>query len=335
MPAASPEKFKVGKQLSRPDIALAMARKPHTSQLFCGGSDFTVYEIDLDQAHPQPRELGRHGSYVTSLALAGSTLVSGGYDGRLSWWDTESHSQVRQIDAHRKWIRAVAATPDGRILASVADDMVCRLWELENGRLIRELRGHAELTPTQFPSMLFACAISPDGRLLATGDKVGHIALWDISSGQVLATLETPELYTWDSVQRHHSIGGIRALAFSPDGTRLAAGGSGKITNIDHLDGKATVEVFDWQNGKRIAQLASDKFKGLVEYLGFHPSGDWLLAAGGTDRDGFLSFFDMSTNKSLAQLQAPMYVHTVAFSERADTIYAAGHKKLAVFSAKG
>jgi WD40 repeat protein len=330
MPAPNPEKFKIKKELARRDIVFALARK-RRGQLFCGGSDFTVYEIDLDQADPEARELGRHESYVTSLALAGTTLVSGGYDGRLIWWNTESRSKVREVDAHRKWIRAVAATPDGRVLASVADDMVCRLWDLETGQMIRELRGHAERTPTQFPSMLFACAISPDGRHVATGDKVGHITVWDLESGQVLTALETPELYTWDSVQRHHSIGGIRALAFSPDGSRLAAGGSGKISNIDHLDGKATVEVFDWQKGKRTGEFASDKFKGLVEYLGFHPKGDWLLAAGGTDKDGFLSFFDLAANKVLAQVQAPMYLHDLALAEQADTIYAAGHRKLAVF----
>ncbi len=93
--------------------------------------------------------------------------------------------------------------------------------------------------------MLYAVAISSDGRRLATGDKVGHIVIWDLESGRSLATLEAPELYTWDPVQRRHSIGGIRSLAFSPDGKTLAAGGSGKISNIDHLDGKALVEIFD------------------------------------------------------------------------------------------
>ena len=31
----------------------------------------------------------------------------------------------------------------------------------------------------------------------------------------------------------------------------LAVGGIGKIGNIDHLEGKARVEVFDWQKGER------------------------------------------------------------------------------------
>jgi len=335
MRVARPESIKIVKQVSRPDIVLALARKPGTGRVFCGGSDFTVFEIDLDQAKPEAIELGRHGSYVTGVALAGTTLISGGYDGRLIWWNIESRLRIREVDAHGKWIRGVAATPDGRVVASVADDMVCRLWDVASGRMIHELVGHAELTPTHFPSMLFACAISPDGRYIATGDKVGHVIVWDLKSGQQLAALDAPEFYTWDSVQRHHSIGGIRSLAFSPDGTRLAIGGSGKISNIDHLDGKARVEVFDWKNGARTHEFSSDKFKALVECLAFHPAGEWLLAAGGGDKDGFISFFDVGSNKVVSQEKAPMYVHGLVLNEASDTIYAAGHHKVAVVSVQG
>jgi WD40 repeat protein len=335
MRASRPETIKVVKESSRRDIVFALARKPGTSRVFCGGSDFTVYEIDLDQTKPEAVELGRHNSYVTGVALAGTTLISGGYDGRLIWWNIESRSKIREVDAHRKWIRGVVATPDGQFVASVADDMVCRLWDVASGRMIHELEGHAELTPTHFPSMLFACAISPDGRTIATGDKVGHVIAWDIQSGSQLANLEAPELYTWDPVQRHHSIGGIRALAFSPDGTRLAVGGSGKISNIDHLDGKPRVEVFDWQKGTRTHEFSSDKFKAMVECLAFHSAGDWLLAAGGGDKDGFFAFFDLATNKPLSQEKAPMYVHGLALNEKSDAIYAAGHHKIAVLSMNG
>jgi WD domain, G-beta repeat len=335
MPPADPEKLKSVKQIARPDIVFALARTPRAGQVFCGGSDFSVYELDLDQAKPEPKELGRHESYVTGLALAGATLVSGGYDGHLMWWNVESHSKIRDVAAHSKWIRRVAVTPDARIVASVADDMVCRLWDSSSGRLIRELRGHAELTPTHLTSMLFALAISPDGRSLATGDKVGHINVWDVETGRSLATLEAPELYTWDPIQRRHSIGGIRSLAFSPDGKFLAAGGSGKISNIDHLDGKALVEVYDWRKGERTHTFASDKFKGLVENLTFHPKGDWLLAGGGGDRDGFLMFFNLGTKKTLAQEKTPMYVHDLVLNENSDTIYAVGHRKIMVLGMKG
>jgi WD40 repeat protein len=330
--APNVEKIKVAKQLPRKEIVFAVARTPRTGRIFFGGSDFAVSQIDLDQAKPEAKELGRHESYVTSLALAGTTLVSGGYDGRLIWWNIESGSKVRSIDAHRKWVRCLRATPDGRIVVSVADDMVCRLWDVSTGRLIRELCGHAETTPHHFPSMLFACAISSDGRHLATGDKVGHVNVWEVESGRRLTELEAPTLYTWDPVQRRHSIGGIRSLAFSPDGIRLAVGGISKIGNIDHLDAKPRVEVFDWRKGERACELVGEG-KGLVEHLEFHPRGLWLLAAGGYS-DGFFMFSDVAAKKVLTQEKVPMYVHDLALNEECDRVYAVGHHKIAVVAMK-
>ncbi|HZW31750.1 MAG TPA: hypothetical protein VFF52_13640 [Isosphaeraceae bacterium] len=332
MKAPNPEKIKVVKALARQEIVFALARKPRTGRIFFGGSDFTVHQIDLERDKPEPTELGRHESYVTGLALAGEILVSGGYDGRLIWWNIESGSKVRSVDAHRKWVRGLAATPDGSVVASVADDMVCRLWDVASGRMIRELRGHAEMTPHHFPSMLFACAISADGRHLATGDKVGHVNIWELESGRTLASLEAPVLYTWDPVQRRHSIGGIRALAFSPDGSQLAVGGINKISNIDHLDAKPRVEVFDWRKGERIGEFHGEG-RGLVEHLEFHPRGDWLLGAGGYT-DGFLLFCDVAAKKVITQQKVPMYVHDLAVNEAWDTISAVGHHKIAVLAMK-
>jgi WD40 repeat protein len=323
--------LKVQKDISRSEIVFAVARQPRTGRVYFGGSDFAVSELDLDKDKPVVKELGRHASYVTSLALAGTSLISGGYDGRLNWWNTETGSHVRSVDAHRRWIRHLAATPDGTLLASVADDMVCRLWDVATGRLIRELRGHAETTPHHFPSMLYACAISPDGRHLATGDKVGHIVLWDPQSGEQIATLESPTMYTWDPVQRHHSIGGIRALAFSPDSARLAVGGIGRISNIDHLDGKPHIEVFDWRKAERIGELHGEGLKGLVEHIAFDRDGDWLVAAGG-HTDGFMLFWDPAGKTLLASHKVPLYVHDFTVGEDGRIIYAVGHHKIAVFA---
>jgi WD40 repeat protein len=199
---------------------------------------------------------------------------------------------------------------------------------------VHELRGHKEKTPTHFPSMLFACAFSCDGKYLATADKVGHIVVWETASGKQATTLEAPGLYTWDPRQRIHSIGGIRGLAFSPDGKLLAAGGVGQIGNIDHLDGPARVEVFDWQQGKRTHEFAKTKFKGIVNMLVFHPQGDWLAALGGAG-DGLLFFMDLKQNKVVKEEKVKMHVHAVALNEEGDTLYAAGHNALVTFELKG
>ncbi len=58
MPAADPEKLKTVKSVSRPDIVFALARKPGTGHVFCGGSDFSVYELDLDAVQARAEGAG-------------------------------------------------------------------------------------------------------------------------------------------------------------------------------------------------------------------------------------------------------------------------------------
>jgi WD40 repeat protein len=328
MKSPNPDTLKLVKDFPRQAITFAVARVPDSARCFLGSSDFKVAEADLSAAKLDARELYAHGSYVTGVALAGQLLVSGGYDGKLVWWDTEEREQVRSVDAHAKWVRKVIASPDGKLVASVADDMACKVWDAATGKLLHDLRGHEPKTPHHFPSMLFAVAFSADGRHLATADKVGHVAVWDVSAGKEIASVESPGMYTWDPVQRRHSIGGARSVAFSPDGTLLAVGGVGKIGNIDHLDGKARVELFDWRAKKSLGVFESGKFKGLVNRLEFAPDGSWLLGAGGAG-EGFLIFLDPATRKAVKEEKVPMHVHDFALAE--DAIYAVGHNKVAVY----
>lgn len=326
--------MKVIKDISTSGIAFALARVPGSSRVLFGSSDFKVYDVDISAAKPEPKALGEHKSYVTGLALAGKVAVSGGYDGQLIWWDIDARKQLRTVEAHTKWIRKVAVSPDGKTIASVGDDMVCRLWNATDGKLLHEMRGHQEQTPNHYPSMLFACTFSPDGRFVATADKVGHLVVWETAGGKPVKTLEAPGMYTWDPVQRKHSIGGVRSLAFSPDGKLLACGGIGKIGNIDHLDGKARIEIFEWQKGDKAQEYADDKFKGLVEHLQFHPQGDWLLGGGGAN-DGFFLFYDLKTKKALRHEKAAMHVHAFVLDDKAESIYAAGQGKIQLLDAKG
>jgi len=330
---SSPDALKLAKDITRPGAVFCLSRWPGTTRVAVGGSDFKVYSADLEQPKPEFSEIGTHTSYVTGVAVAGDSVVSGAYDGRLIWSDPEKRMPIRTLEAHAKWIRGVEASPDGKTIASIADDMVVRLWDAATGKMLHELRGHVEQTPHHYPSMLYAATWSSDGRHVATADKVGHIVVWDAANGQSVKTLEAPVMYTWDPTARRHSIGGIRSLAFSPDGQFLAVGGMGKVGNIDHLEGKTRVEVFDWQKGERSHEFPGDQFKGIVNRLAFHPNGDWLVGAGGAN-NGFLLFFDLKANKVLRQEKVNPHLHTVALNEVGDTLYAAGFGKVLVYEMK-
>jgi WD40 repeat protein len=332
---ANPEKLKVVKQQSVSGLFInGLARDAASGKLYLGGSDFKVYEVDPAAAKFERTEIGKHETWVTDVILAGKSLVSCGYDGKVIWWDVSKKAPLVSHDAHTRWARQLAATRDGKLVASVADDMVCKLWDGATGKLINELRGHKERTPTSFPSMLYACTFSADGKYLATGDKVGHIVVWETATGKQATTLESPGMYTWDGRQRIHSIGGIRSLAFSPDGKTLAVGGIGRIGNVDHLDGPARVEIFDWQSGKSTQLFDKTKFKGLVNRLHFHPQGEWLVGVGGAG-NGLIAFFDLNKKKVIKEENAKFHILSMALSANGDTLHVAGHNNLAHYELKG
>jgi WD40 repeat protein len=330
---ANPEKLKLARDLGHKAIAFSVARVADSQRVFLGCSDFKVYEADLATSKPEPKEIYAHGSYVTGVALAGKTLVSGGYDCKLMWYDTDAKKPIREHEAHAKWIRHVAASRDGKIIASVADDMVCRLWDAANGKMMHELRGHGEKTPHGFGSMLYTAEFSPDGKYIATADKVAKVFVWEVATGKKVAEVEAPIMYTWDPVQRLHSIGGIRALAFSPDGKTLAVGGTGKIGNIDHLEAKFRVELFDWQTQKRLVEYSSDKYQGITNHLQYAKDGSWLLAAGGAG-EGFLVFLSTDGKKVIRGEKAGMHVHDVVTTENDETVIAVGYNKIALYEMK-
>ena len=326
MPDPNPRNLRTVREINRTGIHFSVARVPNTSRLLIASSENKVVELDASQSSPTPRDLADHGRYATCVRLAGNTVISGGYDNRLIWWDLENSRVVRTIDAHTRQLRQLAVSPDGTKLASVADDMVCKLWNTANGERIRELRGHEERTPTHFGSMLYCCAFSPDGTKLATGDRVGRVCIWNVENGERLSTLEVPSLYTWDGVQRIRSIGGIRALAFSPDGTQLAVGGVGQIGNVDGLGGPSRVEIHNWQRRERLSEFTGQQ-QGLVNKLIWH--NDWLCGVGGGG-NGFIFFRDTRNNSMIHQMNLPMHTHDSVFSEDFTTLYHVGHNKIAV-----
>jgi WD40 repeat protein len=324
---SQPRNLRSVREIARRDILFAVARVPESDTLLVASSDNSVHELDAGENNPTDRALANHGRYVTSVRLVVNVAISGGYDGRLIWWDRESGEVVRTVAAHTSWLRHIAVSPDGSKIASVGDDMVGRIWNATSGARLHELRGHAERTPTGFATMLYVCVFSPDGRHLATGDRIGHVIVWDVATGRQVAAVDAPLLYTWDGRQRIRSIGGVRALAFSPDGSHLAVGGVGQINNVDALAGPARVEVFNWAKRERVLEFTGQN--GIVNRLIYQPEGDWLCAIGGGG-NGLIMFYDTARRTMIHQGNVTMHVHDMAFNEDQTTLYAVGHNKIVV-----
>ncbi len=310
------------------DILLCIAQDYENSRLWVGSSDFKIYEVDLRQTKPVRIEFeGQHQSYVTGMVRVGQMLVTSSYDRHLHWWDIVERKLFRSVHAHEGWIRRVISSADSKQVISIADDMQCKVWDAESGKEIASFSDHSALTPHHFPSMLYAVAASADGKWIATGDKVGHVAIWDALRFEKVGELETPVMYTWDPKARLHSIGGIRSLAFSPDSERLAVGGTGKIGNIDHLEGPARLEVFNRSSAQRELELEDKNKKGLIEQIIWSPDQQWIVTAGG-DSNGFITIYDAKSGAIVHQEGQGGHIHGLACDQSLTNLFAASHERI-------
>ena len=87
------------------------------------------------------------------------------------------------VHAHDARSTAPRFSPDGRRLATASNDRTVRVWDLESGERLAELRGHTE--------RVWDVAWSADGQLLATASNDFTARLWNAESGAPLAVLRS------------------------------------------------------------------------------------------------------------------------------------------------
>jgi hypothetical protein len=207
---------------------------------------------------------------VTAVAFLpdGKTAIAACQDdNKLRIYDVATGKERTTIDAHKNGTWAVAASPDGKFVATGGGDHLVRLWDAATFKEIRSFEGHTKEVLT--------VAFSPDGKTLASGGADRAIRTWDIATGK--------EKKVWHG----HELK-VLALAYSPDGKVLASGGMctsaipGFVQGASHSD---QVRLFDAETGKEIRQLPQ---RGTS--VSFTPDGRGLAAAGhyilGNPREG-------------------------------------------------
>lgn len=207
----------------------------------------------------------------------------------------EEHAAPPEVYRQAVAVTAIAFSPDGNRLA-VSGYHEVTLWDPSDGKLVGRIQKLAERTT--------GLAYSPDGRWLAiaggTPGTSGEVRLCDAgSTGGVGKVLER--------------IGDLMlAVRFSPDGSRIAAGGADNA-----------IRIYDVKSGKR--ELLIEQHADWVTDVAFSPDGSQLASA---SRDKSARIFDAKTGAMHAAFllhEEPVF--GVAWDVAGKNVFSAGRDR--------
>lgn len=294
---------------TRPDISSltqSLAFSPDGRVFAAGSEDGMVRLWDVRTHNALGAPLRGHTRAVTSVAFSpdGRTLASGARDGTARLWNVAEHSQLAHPGIeHSGMLYALAFGPDGRTLVTGGDNgeatadhgtmEVCGhngwgVCYVDHGRI--EAIGGGTTTLFYYPLNTPQPDLGPPRTLM----------LWDVAQRKAVTDLPTPDRTP------------VLAVAFSPDGATVAAGG--------HNPGKGDgTTLWDHTNRAPRARPLPDRLS-LVRAAAFSPDGRVLVTAGigqsfkRGDKPPGITFWDTRSYERLGAVDAESTTYTVTFS---------------------
>jgi len=158
------------------------------------------------------------------------------------------------------YIRSVCFSPDGKYLATGAEDKQIRIWDIAKKRIRNLFEGHTQ--------EIYSLDFSRDGRLIVSGsgDKTARIRDMETHQCKILQIVEP------DAIDA-----GVTSVAISPDGRYVAAG------SLDQL-----VRIWEVGSGQLVERLRGHKDS--VYSVAFSPDGKGLVS-GSLDKS--LKYWDL------------------------------------------
>src|SRR5262245_5128398 len=213
---------------------------------------------DLTTGQPSPNEFDPkwYGNNAV-FSPDGKRLVSVDGAGEVIFVDRPRRLILNRYPAHQDNGRATAWAPDGRLVATGAENVI--LWDAVTMKKIATL---------EHLSYVWGLAFSPDSRWLVSTHGDGAVLVWDMVERRLAANFN------------EHS-GQVSAVAFAPDGKRVASASEDR-----------TVIVWDAATGRKEMTLAGHNTR--VTGVAFAPGGDWLASV---DRDRNVIIWDLAQRR--------------------------------------
>jgi WD40 repeat protein len=243
--------------------ATSVAWSRNGSRIVSGSFDKTVRVWNAADGNSIQTYLG-HADRVQAVAWAPDSMhvASAGDDRTVHIWHASTGALQRIYSGHADHVLGLAWSPDGTRIASASADKTVQVWDAATGRNIFTYRGHTDY--------VFAVAWSPDGKRIATGGNDKVVQVWELTK-DTKGNFITSFLFSKQGsfAYRGHN-GRINAIAWSPDGRRIASVGSDKSLQIwDASSGKlafiyrhrsSAFNVVAWSfDNRRIATGNNDK----------------------------------------------------------------------------
>ncbi len=122
-------------------------------------------------------------------------------------WDVSTAQAPRRLDRVFTHATTAVFTPDEKWLITghaggTVAMCVLRVWDVETGQVVRELRGHK--------APILSLDVSSDGKLAASVDGDGRLRIWSLATGRAIAQDEAPPALSpgqeGPQRQRHHVV---------------------------------------------------------------------------------------------------------------------------------